>query len=150
MRKEVMTNKKYLVDRLDSFIKESLINSFSISEERSDKSEPYFRVNIDIKEGVEVSLFTDLHETMGATINGYYRDETDYLIGSFEDTIDWYLDIVKSISQKNYRLEIYSSGNKVICKYLKLEIRGKNTTIGDFRNHFKIFAKKTTVDGGEL
>jgi hypothetical protein len=149
MQSEILTNKKYLEDRLNELVRRNIFDTFSVTKDTEDKDRVYFQIDLTTKD-INIRLYADLQETMEITINDYFHDVTDYLIGDYRDTIDWYLEIANKIAQKEYTVVDYARKGKSICRVLELEVRGRSIAIGDFHNHFKIFAKKTETVGGEL
>lgn len=125
---------------------QKLLTSFKVAKDNEPK---YFRVSVAGKE-FSAELITDFQKTMEVTINNYYRDITDYSQGDFPDTIDWYLEIIKNVASGQYSVIEYKRGGKSICKYLIMAVRGKSLQIGDFKNHFKLFASRTENEGGAL
>jgi hypothetical protein len=143
---QIDERRSYLEGRLNWLRDQELIMDYVFT--KSEKS-GYFKVYINSR-GFDAELYTDLQNTMEITISGYYRDVTDYLISDFDDTVKWYLEIIRNIATKKYTVIEYRRTGKVVCRYLKMAVRGKNILIGDFRNHLKLFTKKVESVGRDL
>ena len=138
-----LANKQYLEKKLNLLIERGLVNNFSIS------NKGHTTILLESAD-TKVTIITDLQDTMEIVINGYFRELTDYRVGDFKETIDWYIQILESIYSKKYSLVRYTRGRKEICRYLLLKVNNKDLRLGDYKNHFKLFAKKEEILAGSL
>lgn len=110
------------------------------------KNNDEYEIRVSIHD-IDFLITTDLFSTFEIKINNYFKELTDYLNGSFTETIDWYIEIIKQIINHEYTLIRYKRKGKEICRYIQLK---DGQVIGDYQNHFKLFAKRESIHGGHL
>src|ERR1700743_177010 len=90
----------YLEKKLGELRDQKLLDSFEFAQ----GDEPNYSRVIISGPDFNAELYTDFQKTMEITINSYYREVTDYLAGEFSSILGWYLEIVKNVASKNYRV----------------------------------------------
>lgn len=148
MKQEAIDNQRYIEEKLNKFVDQRIIERFIITKKK-DGETTYFKISI-FANGLELELCGDLLKNMEITINHYFRDVTDYLIGDYKKVIDWYLEIVSRVVRGEYVLSEYRRRGNLIYRSITLEVQGEKLLIGDFHNHSKLFTKKTEMKGGQL